>query len=87
MTFAAMLQQECAWYDDKNNSPGALLARITDDAADLEGVLDSTLSDIIHSVFAVLIGISLAIGYSVKLSIACIAGFPLSLLTVIMETK
>ena len=87
MTFTAMLQQGCAWFDEKNNSSGALLARITDDAGDLENVLDSTLTDVIHSAFAVLIGISLAIGYSVKLSIACMAAFPLSLLTVIMETK
>lgn len=87
MTFGAMLQQECAWFDDKNNSPGALLARIIDDAGDLEGVLDSTFTDIVHSAFTVLFSISLAIGYSVKLSIACLAAFPLSLLTIIMETR
>lgn len=87
MTFAAVLQQESAWFDDKNNFVGAILTRTIADTGDLEELLGEILTDIIHSVLAILIAISLSISYSVKLSIACLAAFPLSLLTVIVETK
>lgn len=38
MTFAAMLQQECGWFDEKNNSSAELSARLTGDASSLQSV-------------------------------------------------
>lgn len=38
MTFAALMRQECAWYDYDDNSSGALSARLTGDAAGLQAV-------------------------------------------------
>lgn len=38
MTFQAMLKQECGWYDDNNNSVGALTSRLSDDAANIQTV-------------------------------------------------
>lgn len=38
MTFKAMLKQECAWFDDRNHSPGALGSRLTGDAANIQTV-------------------------------------------------
>lgn len=37
-TFTALIQQECGWFDDENHSTGALSARLTDDAGDLQSV-------------------------------------------------
>lgn len=39
MTFASMLKQECGWFDDQNNSVGALSARLSGDAAHVQGVM------------------------------------------------
>lgn len=44
-TFAALLQQECGWFDDDDNSTGALSARLTDDAGDLQEVCFGSHSD------------------------------------------
>lgn len=38
MTFAALMRQECGWFDDEEHSSGALSARLTGDAANLQGV-------------------------------------------------
>lgn len=39
MTFAAMMRQECGWFDDENHSSGALSARLTGDAGNLQSVI------------------------------------------------
>lgn len=39
MLFENYLQQELAYFDDKNNSVGAIGARLSGDAAAVEGVI------------------------------------------------
>jgi ATP-binding cassette subfamily B (MDR/TAP) protein 1 len=41
MTFHAMLKQEMAFYDDRNNNVGALCARLSGDAAHVQGATGS----------------------------------------------
>jgi ATP-binding cassette subfamily B (MDR/TAP) protein 1 len=36
--FSAMLQQEMGWYDENKNSVGTLCARLSGDAASVQGV-------------------------------------------------
>lgn len=36
--FQAMLRQEIGWFDDPNNSPGALTTRLATDASMVQGV-------------------------------------------------
>lgn len=38
ITFASMLKQECGWFDDQKNAIGALSARLSGDAAHVQGV-------------------------------------------------
>lgn len=38
ITFEAMLKQECGWFDDINNSIGALSSKLSGDAAKLQAV-------------------------------------------------
>lgn len=38
ITFEAMLNQECGWFDDHNNSVGALGSHLTGDAANVQTV-------------------------------------------------
>ena len=37
-SFHAMLKQEIGWFDDERNSTGALVTRLSNDAAQVEGV-------------------------------------------------
>jgi ATP-binding cassette subfamily B (MDR/TAP) protein 1 len=36
--FSAMLRQEVGWFDDEKNSVGTLCARLSGDAASVQGV-------------------------------------------------
>jgi hypothetical protein len=36
--FEAMVRQEVAWFDNKSNSSGSLCARLSGDAASVQGV-------------------------------------------------
>ena len=38
LAFAAMLRQEMGWFDEPNNNTGALCARLSADAAAIQGV-------------------------------------------------
>ena len=40
-TFEAILKQEIGWFDDQRNSTGALVTRLSNDAAQVEGVSTS----------------------------------------------
>lgn len=45
LTFSAMLKQEIGWFDRKENSVGALSARLTGDAANVQGVIHLNLTN------------------------------------------
>ena len=36
--FSAILNQDISWFDQENNSAGKLVARLANDAADIQGV-------------------------------------------------
>ncbi len=38
MAFASILDQEIAWFDKEENSTGSLCARLSSDAANVQGV-------------------------------------------------
>jgi ABC-type multidrug transport system fused ATPase/permease subunit len=38
MAFASILNQEIAWFDKQENSTGSLCARLSSDAANVQGV-------------------------------------------------
>lgn len=87
MTFAALMRQECSWYDEDDHSSAALSARLTGDAGSLQGAIGYPLSVIFQSISTFILGIVIAFNYSMKLSFVCLAAVPLSLLTVILEAK
>lgn len=45
MTFAALMRQECGWFDDEQHSSSALSARLTGDAANLQSVWHDSFSN------------------------------------------
>lgn len=51
MTFSAMLKQEMGWFDDDENSVGALSARLTGDAANIQGVKRKIFNLILFFIF------------------------------------
>lgn len=52
MTFSTMLKQEIGWFDDDKNSTGALCARLSGDAASVQGVSIPSHYHSIHRYYA-----------------------------------
>ncbi|CAG9561789.1 unnamed protein product [Danaus chrysippus] len=61
LLFVHMLQQEVAFFDDKNNSTGALCARLSGDAASVQGATGQRIGTVLQAIstFSVSLGISL----------------------------
>nr|CAD7263822.1 unnamed protein product [Timema shepardi] len=76
MLFAAMLQQEIAWFDEKANSSGALCARLSEDASQVQGATGQRLSLIIQSIATFLLAVGLAMYYEWRLGLAGLAFSP-----------
>ncbi|XP_055307776.1 multidrug resistance protein homolog 65-like [Sitodiplosis mosellana] len=86
-TFEAMLKQECAWFDDHNNSVGALGSRLTSDAANLQTAIGYPFSLILQAISTFATGIIVSFTSSVKLSLVCLASVPILLIAVFFEAK
>ncbi|ODM94055.1 Multidrug resistance protein 1A [Orchesella cincta] len=77
MTFAAMLRQELGWFDDPANNIGALCARLSGDAASVQGATGSRIGTIVQAVSTISIAIGLAMYYKAKLGAVALAFVPL----------
>lgn len=73
MTFAAMMRQECGWFDDEDHSVGALSARLTGDAANLQSVC-YWLNWFLEFPF-ILFSLSQAIGFPLSIIIQSLSTF------------
>lgn len=87
MTFKSMLKQEMGWFDDDHNSVGALSARLTGDAASVQGAIGYPLSGILQCIAAFLIGIIVAFSYDWNLTLVCLAVVPFVVITALIEAK
>nr|CAD7403758.1 unnamed protein product [Timema cristinae] len=76
MLFAAMLRQEIVWFDEKANSSGALCARLSGDASQVQGATGQRLSIIIQSIATFLLAVGLAMYYEWRLGLVGLAFSP-----------
>ncbi|XP_052792183.1 ATP-dependent translocase ABCB1-like isoform X2 [Mya arenaria] len=75
--FKALLRQEIAYFDDHNNSVGALTTRLSTDASQVQGASGVKLGSTIMALCSVLTGVIIAFVYSWKLTLLIIAFLPL----------
>lgn len=76
-----------AWFDNDENNVGTISARLSGDAANVQGALGYPLSNIIQSVTNFFLGIILAFYYSWKLALLCLANVPFIAGSVVFEAK
>ncbi|CAG7827122.1 unnamed protein product [Allacma fusca] len=77
LTFAVMLKQETGWFDDSLNSVGSLSARLSGDAASVQGATGSRIGTVVQSFSTIALAISLAMYYVPKLGAVGLAFVPL----------
>ena len=75
--FEAMLSQEMGWYDLAENNTGSLCARLSGDAAKVQGATGARVGSILQGIAGIVIAIILGIYYNWKLGLVCSIFFPL----------
>lgn len=85
--YKSMITQDVSWFDDEKNSVGALSARLSGDAANVEGAIGYPLSGIIQALSNFIISTSFAFYYSWKLSLLCLSTCPIIIGTVVLEAS
>ena len=86
-TFEAMLKQEMGWFDEDSNSVGALCARLSSDAAAVQGATGSRIGAILQALSTLVLGIGLSMYYTWKMTLVSIVSIPLVLGAVFFEAR
>ncbi|XP_011646882.1 multidrug resistance protein homolog 49 isoform X1 [Pogonomyrmex barbatus] len=87
MTFATMLKQDMGWYDEDSNSVGALCARLASDAAAVQGATGTRVGSMLQAFSTLVIGISISLSYTWKMTLVSIVSIPLVLGAIILEAR
>ncbi|XP_026840827.1 multidrug resistance protein 1A [Drosophila persimilis] len=85
LMFERMLKQEVAWFDDKANGTGSLCARLSGDAAAVQGATGQRIGTIIQSVSTLALGIGLSMYYEWSLGLVALAFTPFILIAFYMQ--
>ncbi|KAL4222180.1 ABC transporter B member 11 [Mactra antiquata] len=87
MCFKALMRQEISYYDDHNNSVGALCTRLSTDASQVQGAAGARLGGTLMSVTSIVAGIVIGFIYSWQLTLLIIAFLPLLMIGGFLQMK
>lgn len=81
------MNQEMGWFDRKENSIGALSARLSGDAASVQGAIGFPLSNIIQAFTNFICSIAIAFPYSWELALICLSTSPFMVASIVFEAR
>lgn len=87
LAFRAMLRQELGWFDDKSNGTGSLCARLSGDAAAVQGATGQRIGTIIQSLATLVLSLGLSMSYQWKLGLVALAFTPFILIASYLQAK
>ncbi|CAH1380444.1 unnamed protein product [Tenebrio molitor] len=85
--FRAMLSQEMAWFDRKDNGVGALCAKLSGEAASVQGAAGIQIGIVLNSLSTFIIANTLALYFEWKLALVLMSFSPIILLSAFFEQK
>ncbi|CAK1554106.1 unnamed protein product [Leptosia nina] len=85
--FGALLKQEIGFFDKEKNTVGALCARLSSDAAEVQGATGLRIGLIIQGTSSVVVGFIMAISYDWKLTLVGTAFLPLMVGSIWLEGR
>ncbi|KAI7815643.1 ABC subfamily B member 5, partial [Rhyzopertha dominica] len=85
--FRAMLAQEMGWYDKPKNGVGALCARLSGDAAHVQGATGQRVGTVLQSVATIGLAVGLSMYYEWRLGLLALAFTPFILLATFGEQR
>ncbi|KAL5491961.1 hypothetical protein EMCRGX_G017341 [Ephydatia muelleri] len=86
-SFHAMLKQEIGWFDNERNSTGALVTRLSNDAAQVEGATGTPLGTLLETFFGLVLSLTIAFVYSWILTVVLLGFMPVLMAVEMVTTK
>ncbi|OTF79659.1 ABC transporter sub-family B, mitochondrial-like protein, partial [Euroglyphus maynei] len=77
MAYSAILDQEIAFFDEANNSAGALCSRLGNDAANVQGATGLRISMMCQAISTLIFSIAMGFYYNWRLSLVSLALMPI----------
>ncbi|XP_068633659.1 ATP-dependent translocase ABCB1-like [Battus philenor] len=87
LLFKNMLQQEVAYFDDKANSTGVLCARLSGEAAAVQGATGQRIGTVLQAIGTVLFSVVLALYYQWQVGLISMCSVPLMAIVLYYESK
>ncbi|VDL93412.1 unnamed protein product [Schistocephalus solidus] len=78
---------EIAWFDQHENQPGILTARLAADAPSLEKISGSQLGIMVEATCLVIVSLAIACNFSWQLTLVNLAFFPFLVLTSVLQVR
>lgn len=85
LAFGTMLKQEMAWFDKSSNGTGSLCAKLSGEAAAVQGATGQRIGILIQSGSTIIVGLILAMYYEWRLGLVGTAFMPFILITIYMQ--
>jgi ATP-binding cassette subfamily B (MDR/TAP) protein 1 len=85
--FEAMLKQEMGWFDKVENNTGSLCARLSGDAARVQGATGARAGSIMQGVAGALIAVFMGLYFNWKLGLVCTLFFPFLIIAVFVKFR
>ncbi|XP_026313887.1 multidrug resistance protein homolog 49-like [Hyposmocoma kahamanoa] len=85
ITFRNFLKQEQGWYDETQNSVGALCARISSDCAAVQGATGTRLGTMLQGTSTMVLGILMSLGFQWKMTLVSLISVPCVIGGIYME--
>ncbi|XP_068902276.1 multidrug resistance protein 2-like [Tenebrio molitor] len=85
--FRALLSQEMAWFDRKDNGVGALCAKLSGEAASVQGASGIRIGTVLNSLSTFIIANTIALYFEWKLALVLMSFSPIILLSVFFEQR
>ncbi|XP_055690906.1 multidrug resistance protein homolog 49-like [Lutzomyia longipalpis] len=85
--FKATLEQDMSWYDQPNNSPGAICTRLSNDCANVQGATGIRLAGILQVISSILFAISVGLIINWRLTLIVSITIPLLLVVAFFDSQ
>ena len=87
ISFRSMLKQEIGWFDLDENNLGALVTRLSSDAAALKGLTGQTIGAILNALGALIFALVVSFTAGWKLTLVLLSFSPLMIFTEVVRGK
>uniref|UniRef100_A0A6I8SWM3 ATP-binding cassette sub-family B member 5 n=1 Tax=Xenopus tropicalis TaxID=8364 RepID=A0A6I8SWM3_XENTR len=85
MAFKAMIQQDIAWFDDKDNNTGALTTRLATDASEIQTATGYRLGFLAENLIGIVLTVIIAFVYGWELALLGLAMAPFMVICGLLE--